>query len=56
MCGFDAINEISKITEIEMTKTKFEGIFGQGTINRRKSHSFKTTNVYEFKWNSSKKI
>ncbi len=56
MCGFDTINEIAKITEIPMKKSKFEGIFGQGTVNRRKSYSFKTTNVHEFKWNTSKKV
>ncbi len=54
--GFDTVNLVSRKTGIEMTKTKFDGIFGQGMINRRKSYFIKTTNVYEFKWNSSKKI
>lgn len=54
--GFDTINEISKMKNIEMTRKKFDAIYGQGTINRRKSNSLKTTNVYESKRNSSKKI
>ena len=56
MFGFDTINEISKKCEIEVNRTKFDSYFGQGIIKRRKNYSFKTSNVYEFKWYSSKKI
>ena len=56
MYGFDTINKISKITQIEMTRSKFDAIYGQGMIKRRKSYTFKTANVYEFKWDSCKKI
>lgn len=33
MFGFDVINEIAKICKIDMTRTKFEAIYGQGTIS-----------------------
>lgn len=56
MYGFDTINEIAKKSKIQMTRTKFEGIYGQGSINRRKGYSFKTSNIYEFKWKISKEI
>lgn len=54
--GFDTINVISRMNKIEMTRQKFDGIYGQGIIERRKSDIIKTTNVYEFEWNSCKKI
>ena len=54
--GFDTINVVSRINKIEMTRQKFDGIYGQGTINRRKSYTIKTTNVYEFKRNSCEKV
>jgi len=56
MFGFDTINEIAKKTQIQMTRKKFDAIYGDGYIKRRKSTSYKTANVYEFKRNSSKKI
>ena len=31
--GFDVINELSKKFNINVTKTKFKGIYGLGTIN-----------------------
>lgn len=34
MFGFDTINEIAKKTKIQLTKTKFEAIYGEGNINR----------------------
>ena len=34
--GFDAINEIAKKYEIEMTRTKFEGLYGSGSIEGEK--------------------
>lgn len=54
--GFDTINEFAKKNKIELKKTKFEALYGEGLIKRRKSYTFKTTNVYEFKWNSCKKV
>ena len=54
--GFDTINEIAKKCEIDLSKKKFDGIYGQGSINRRKSNSFKATKIYEFKWNSDKRV
>ena len=48
MCGFDAINEIAKLNKIEMTRSKFDGIYGLGSINRRKSNSFKTADVHGY--------
>lgn len=56
MCGFDTINEIAKRNKIDLSKNKFDGIYGQGTIFRRKNNFAKTTKVYEFKWYSSKEI
>ena len=53
MFGFDTINEIAKITKIQMTRTKFEAIYGETVINRRKNTFDKATNIYEFKWNLS---
>lgn len=54
--GFDTINEISKKCGIDLSKNKFDGIYGQGSINRRKSNSLKTTKVHEFEWDSNKRI
>ena len=54
--GFDTINEISKKTGIDLSKNKFNGIYGMGSINRRKSNSIKATKVHEFKWDSDKRI
>lgn len=34
--GFDTINEISKKNNIEINRTKFEALYGQGTINGEK--------------------
>lgn len=34
--GFDTINEIAKKKSINIIKTKFDSIFGQGTINGEK--------------------
>lgn len=34
--GFDTINEISKKNEIEITREKFNGLYGQGSINGEK--------------------
>ena len=34
--GFDTINEIAKRNEIEMNKTKFDAIYGQGKIGEEK--------------------
>lgn len=34
MFGFDTINEIANLNKIEMSRSKFDGIYGQGTINR----------------------
>ena len=56
MCGFDTINEIAKKTKIDLNKNKFDGIYGQGVIKRRKGNSLKTTKIYEFKRNSCKKV
>ena len=36
MFGFDVINEIAKNCKIDMTRTKFEAIYGQGTIGENK--------------------
>lgn len=36
MFGFDTINEIAKLNKIDMLRTKFESIYGQGTINSEK--------------------
>ena len=56
MSGFDTVNEIAKKMKINLSKNKFDGIYGSGIINRRKSNSIKTTKIYEFKWNSYKRI
>ena len=53
MFGFDTINEISEKNKIDVKKTKFDALYGQGIISRWKINSCKTSNVYEFKWNSS---
>ena len=34
--GFDVINEITKITGIKVTKTKFDALYGMGKINSNK--------------------
>ncbi|MBO4816136.1 MAG: aminoacyl-tRNA hydrolase [Clostridia bacterium] len=34
--GFDVINEITKITGIKVTKTKFDALYGMGEINGNK--------------------
>lgn len=34
--GFDIINEIAKKNKIDMNRTKFEAIYGQGTIGEEK--------------------
>ena len=34
--GFDTINEIAKKNKIEMTRSKFDAIYGQGTIGEEK--------------------
>lgn len=34
--GFDTINELAKKSEIEVNRTKFEALYGQGTINGEK--------------------
>ena len=34
--GFDAINKIAKKYEIELTRTKFDGIYGSGIIEEEK--------------------
>lgn len=34
--GFDTINEIAKKNKIDMNRTKFEAIYGQGTIGEEK--------------------
>ena len=34
--GFDAINKLAKENEIEMSRTKFEGIYGTGLIENEK--------------------
>lgn len=34
--GFDAVNKISKEFEISVSKEKFEGLFGTGTVNGEK--------------------
>lgn len=36
MFGFDVVNEIAKNCKIDMTRTKFEAIYGQGTIGEEK--------------------
>ena len=36
MYGFDTINEISKKTNININRKKFEALFGQGTIGEEK--------------------
>lgn len=38
MCGFDTINRFAKANEIEVNRTKFEALYGQGMVNRRKSN------------------
>jgi PTH1 family peptidyl-tRNA hydrolase len=48
--GFDVMNEIAKRQEIELTRTKFNGIYGSRYHRRRKSNFTKTTNFHEFKW------
>ena len=34
--GFDVINELSKITKIDVNRTKFEALYGQGMIEEEK--------------------
>lgn len=34
--GFDVINEITKITDIKVTKSKFNALYGMGEINNKK--------------------
>lgn len=34
MCGFDTINKFAKENKIDVNKTKFEALYGQGIINR----------------------
>ena len=36
MFGFDTINEIAKANEIDVNRTKFEALYGQGTIEGEK--------------------
>ena len=36
MYGFDTINEVSKMNNIEITRTKFEAMYGQGNIGDEK--------------------
>lgn len=36
MCGFDTINELSKMVKIDINRTKFEALYGQGTIKEEK--------------------
>ncbi len=36
MYGFDTINEIAKKNEIEVKKTKFEALYGQGNFGKNK--------------------
>ena len=46
--GFDVINKIAKKYEIELTRTKFNGIYANTIIEDQ--NTFKTTNIYELKW------
>lgn len=34
--GFDVINELTRITNIKVTKSKFEALYGMGEINGKK--------------------
>lgn len=34
--GFDVINKLAKEYEIEITRTKFKGLYGMGTIEDEK--------------------
>ncbi len=48
--GFDTINLIAQKNNMELTRSKFQSIYGTGMIARRKGHFSKATNVYELKW------
>lgn len=52
MFGFCTINELSKRNKIEVNKTKFERNLWTRNYKWRKSNFTKTTNVYEFEWDS----
>ncbi len=54
--GFDVINKIARKCEIDISRTKFNGLYGSGIIKRRKGYFIKTTNVYESKWSIHKTI
>lgn len=54
--GFDVINIIAKKCEIDISRTKFNGLYGSGIIKDRKSYFIKTTNIYESKWSIHKTI
>ena len=36
MCGFDAINELARKNGIDVNRTKFDALHGQGSINGEK--------------------
>lgn len=36
--GFDVINELSKETDIKVSKSKFDAFYGMGEIKRKKSN------------------
>ena len=54
--GFDVINKLSAKYEIEVKKEKFNGLFGSGVIEGRKSNIIKATNIYERKWRMCGKV
>lgn len=56
MYGFDTINEIAKKNKIEMTRSKFDGIYGQGTIGDEKVLLLKPQTYMNLSGNSVKKF
>lgn len=54
--GFDAINKITNNLKIEMTKTKFDSIYGMGNIGDKKVIFVKPQTYMNLSRNSSTRV